>query len=403
MTAGGRWSRARVTCIGMATCAALALSACGSSSSASSAGGGSSGASGGSYTIGVLMPTTGPLAALGTQVQQATAYSVAAVNAAGGIDGHKLKLVSFDTQLDPSNDVSDFLKGVTEDHVLGFVGPLTSPEAAAVVPETAREKTPTIIVGASDASFTSPVKPYVFRVSSTVPYDAGADVRMSVKLGCKRVALMGDTSVTGLNYMAVAKPDVGSKLVTQQPFADDATDLTSQLQKIRAANATCILVGTNNLGAVGGMVKQMAETGYDIPVIGDSALTLDVFTGAATASALGKVPTYGTSINNPSNPRYVAAFAAFAKQHGGYPAGEESAAVWDAVHIYAKALAADGGKGGAALQEAVQNVTGSKYQSLTGGAGQNGFSASRHDWVPASASSILQNHGTKLTVALPSS
>lgn len=152
------------------------------------------------------------------------------------------------------------------------------------------------------------------------------------------------------------------------------------------------------------MVKKMAQSGYAIPVIGDSALTLNVFTGAAGADSLAKVPVYGTSIANIDSAEFKSTFAPFAKQYGGYLQGEINPAAWDAVHILGAALKSSSGKGGADLDSALQGLNGSSVPTLTGlGAASNNFSSSRHDWVPPEASRLLRNDGTKLTLAYQAS
>ena len=396
MAVPGRSWRALAAGVSTVTLA-VTMTACSSS-------GGASGGGTGDWTIGILMPTTGALGALGTQIENSTQFAVDRINASGGVKGHKLKLIKYDTALDPGTAASQYTKGVTQDHVLAFVGPLTSPETAAVIPLTQRRHVPITIVGATDTAFTVPPKPYVFRISSTIQNDAAAAVNYAAKRGCERPALMGDTAVTGRDYMAAARTEYKKSFVTEQPFAADATDLSPELAKIRAANADCILLGTLNLGAVGGMVKKMAESGYDIPVIGDSALTLNVFTGAAGADSLAKVPVYGTSIANVDSSAFKTTFAPFARKYGGLPKGEITPAAWDAVHVIAHALGETSGKGGAALEGALQGSSGSKIQTLTGlDASTNGFSASRHDWVPPQASRLLRNDGTNLTLAYQAS
>ncbi len=380
-----------------------AVSLAASMAACSSSGGSKSGGKG-DWTIGVLMPTTGALGALGTQIVNSTQFAVDQINAGGGADGHRLKLVKYDTNLDPGTAASQYTKGVTQDHVLAFVGPLTSPETAAVVPLTERRKVPIVIVGATDTAFTEPPKAYVYRIGSTIKNDAKAAVDFAAKRGCARPALMGDTAVTGRDYMAAAKKESKTPFVTEQPFAVDATDLSPELAKIRAANAQCILLGTLNLGAVGGMVKKMAESGFLIPVIGDSALTLNVFTQAASAAALAKVPVFGTSVANIDSSDFKSTFAPFAKKYGGLPKGEINPAAWDAVHVMAEALKASSGKGGADLEKALEKEKGTSVKALTGlNAATNGFSQSRHDWVPPEASRLLRNDGTNLTLAYQAS
>ena len=62
------------------------------------------------------------------------------------------------------------------------------------------------------------------------------------------------------------------------------------------------------------------------------------------------------------------------------------------------------GKGGAALDSALQGLGGNSVPTLTGlSAATNGFSSSRHDWVAPEASRLLRNDGGKLTLAYQAS
>jgi ABC-type branched-subunit amino acid transport system substrate-binding protein len=114
---------------------------------------------------------------------------------------------------------------------------------------------------------------------------------------------------------------------------------------------------TGPLSALG---TQIVDSG---PVVGDSALTLNVFTQAAGADALAKVPVYGTSIANVDGSEFLSTFASFAKKYGGYPQGEIAPAAWDAVHILAAALKVTSGKGGADLQKALDGMQGSSVST----------------------------------------
>src|SRR3954469_9338099 len=82
-----------------------AVSLAASMAACSSSGGSKSGGKG-DWTIGVLMPTTGALGALGTQIVNSTQFAVDQINAGGGADGHKLKLIKYDTNLDPGTAAS---------------------------------------------------------------------------------------------------------------------------------------------------------------------------------------------------------------------------------------------------------------------------------------------------------
>jgi branched-chain amino acid transport system substrate-binding protein len=81
---------------------ALAPAACGSSSSS-----GSASSDSGTISIGIVTPTSGSYAIIGKYVVDGATLAVDRINAAGGVDGKKLKLVVEDEKLDPVQTVKD--------------------------------------------------------------------------------------------------------------------------------------------------------------------------------------------------------------------------------------------------------------------------------------------------------
>lgn len=134
----------RITAPLLALLSALALAACGSSSSSSSSSTGagastgstSTGASNGApLVIGLVPPTSGALAVFGQNEVQAWQYAAAQANAAGGVAGHKVKLVMGSTNLSPPTTIAAARKLVLQNgaHYLGAI--ISSPEVAALNPQ----------------------------------------------------------------------------------------------------------------------------------------------------------------------------------------------------------------------------------------------------------------------------
>ena len=90
----------------------------------------------------------------------------------------------------------------------------------------------------------------------------------------------------------------------------------------------------------------MANTGYKVPVLGDSGVTLASFVATAGAAALKAVPVYGTDVFNPDSSYFKTLYAGYVKKYGAVPPVEEIGTAWDSVQALAAALKADGGKGG---------------------------------------------------------
>lgn len=121
----------------VALVAAAAIAACGSSKSSSGSGSSNSSTSGAkantgtsgsgssgpkaAIPIGQVGAYTGQIPGLAGQGQGLTAW-VNLTNAAGGIDGHKIKLYTADTQGNPTNEVSDTTQLESQHKVVAFAG-----------------------------------------------------------------------------------------------------------------------------------------------------------------------------------------------------------------------------------------------------------------------------------------
>jgi ABC-type branched-subunit amino acid transport system substrate-binding protein len=131
--------RRSVLALAVISAAALAaLTACSSSSSGPAASapgsGGAAAPSGSSLTIADVAPFSGPDASLGPTYLASCYGATAAINAAGGVDGHSLSCKSVDTRGDPADAVPAVNQMFASTSSLSLVIGCTSDEAAAVVP-----------------------------------------------------------------------------------------------------------------------------------------------------------------------------------------------------------------------------------------------------------------------------
>ena len=84
--------------------------------------------------IGYLPSRAGPFATLSRTNEIAAQVAIDEINAAGGIGGKKLRLVSFDTGGKPDQAVVGLRKLAEDDKVMAIIGPLSSAECRVVFP-----------------------------------------------------------------------------------------------------------------------------------------------------------------------------------------------------------------------------------------------------------------------------
>ncbi len=80
------------------------------------------------YKIGGIFAITGPSSFLGDPEKKSMEMVVDEINAQGGIDGHPLEAVIYDTEGDPTKTVLATNKLISKDNVLAIVGPSLTPD-----------------------------------------------------------------------------------------------------------------------------------------------------------------------------------------------------------------------------------------------------------------------------------
>src|ERR1019366_8211477 len=104
----------KISTVGVAIVAVAVLAACGSSSSG--------GSGGGAGNYGVLSCFSGRLASLGQAMLQGSQVAKKAIDAAGGVMGHKVSLAQEDTQCDLA-DAVPATQQLLSKGVSGVIGP----------------------------------------------------------------------------------------------------------------------------------------------------------------------------------------------------------------------------------------------------------------------------------------
>lgn len=260
----------------------LVLSACGNSgtpapSTAPSAPGSEAPASEapaleGEIVIGSILDTSGGMAAAGLATVWGADYAVNEINANGGINGKKLKIVHYDCKGDPNEAINAYNRLVDQDGAVAVVGPGLSNIGIAVAPIAEQKKIP--IVGhfmderCTTNEQTGEKWNYMYLAEPSCNQQAEAIASYAVEnLGIKTVGILYDSSnaysVTHAEPFAEYCEANGVKVVASESFGKDAKDYKAQLSKIIAANPEAIFVPAyvqqNALAYV--QIRQLGYTG----------------------------------------------------------------------------------------------------------------------------------------------
>ncbi|GAB4435856.1 MAG: ABC transporter substrate-binding protein [Rhodocyclaceae bacterium] len=185
--------------------------------------------------IGSVLSVTGPGAFLGDPEVKTMQMYIERINAAGGVLGRKLELVSYDDGTD-ANKANGFVKRlISDDKVDIIVGGTTTGSTMAMVPEVEKAGIPFISL-AGAVVIVEPVKKWVFKTPHTDRMAAEKAFEDMKKRGFTKVALLSETSGFGQSgrkeTLAVASK-WGMSIVADETYGPKDTDVTPQLTKIK--------------------------------------------------------------------------------------------------------------------------------------------------------------------------
>jgi branched-chain amino acid transport system substrate-binding protein len=266
---------------------ALALAACGSGSSSTSSGANSGAKAGATLTVADVAPFSGADAALGP-TYLATCYgATSAINADGGVLGHKLSCKSVDTRGEPADAVPAVNQMFASTPNLALVIGCTSDEAASVAPIiNARKMAMFCMTGQSE--FDHVHYPYFYRLVPPDLEESYAMVVIAQQLGYKRIALAFGNDIGSQTFVQPAIASLkkaGMTLTTNQTLDLKATTFRTEAEAIIQSHPDAIM--TEALGSADptlfSEIKQLNH-GKMIPIVATSAAISPPFYKAAAAA-----------------------------------------------------------------------------------------------------------------------
>jgi branched-chain amino acid transport system substrate-binding protein len=205
-----------------------------------------------------------------------------AVNVAGGVDGRKLEILTYDNHSSAADSVRAFQRAVSQDHVVAVFGTYISEVALALEPWAARLHVPFITTGASSNEISRQVhadyekNKYTFQeyLPSTFIADSICDsVKQMLQLqySVKSAVILSEdaawTTPLDAEYL-VCLPQTGVKVLDHIRFSPDTGDFTPVFNKIEAEKPDVIVTGIGHVGVQ--PTVQWAQQEVPIPMLGSS-------------------------------------------------------------------------------------------------------------------------------------
>src|SRR4029078_6477334 len=225
--------------------------------------------------IGYLPALTGPSSSTGVGINRGIQLAGHEINAAGGIDGRQLELITRDTLSDPTKAVNGAAE-LTHQKVSVVFGPVNSGESLAVVPLLARANVPQVHPCWVD-SLTDPKKyPMWCRNAPTNQQIGAAANRYVVQvLKRKKVAVISDTTGYGTASVTAYVPmlkAIGAEVVYQGNIDAANPDLTPEILRMRNASAEAVMAWSVNAGFLSRIINTRGQMNWDVPIVGQTTL-----------------------------------------------------------------------------------------------------------------------------------
>ncbi|MDB5415515.1 MAG: amino acid transporter substrate-binding protein [Rubritepida sp.] len=226
--------------------------------------------------IGWLAAMTGPSSAPAIGFNRGVVYAAEAINAAGGIKGRRVEIITRDTQGDPTKAVNATQEMISQLRVHAIWGPTNSGESLATSAIIARGRMPNIHPCVVDSLIDPRRYPTAFRIapSNTQWDDAVRGYCMNI-LHKRKVAVVGDTTgygVSALNASVAAFRRDGAEVVYQANIDATQPDMTPDMLRARNAGAEAIVIWSVSTGMIARMLNTRATMGWDVPFVGHPAL-----------------------------------------------------------------------------------------------------------------------------------
>jgi branched-chain amino acid transport system substrate-binding protein len=281
------------------------------------------------------------------------------INAAGGINGRKLTLVIRDDQSLPPKSIQNMSDLIDNVKVAAVFGPTNSGNALAWkhIPNQKKVISMGMIGGGTDITKGTGGDNYMFRVSMVDREQVAGLMAYAQKAGYKKVGLLTETTgygAGGLKDMQEIGKLHGIDVSVAEKFAVADTDMTSQLNKMKAAGVDAVAIWAQGT-PTGQLMRSMEKINYFPPVLSSWAADNITFYDAA-GKTLAEKPIFMRTMVDPSTPKQKQLFDRTKANLAAPSAFPFVVHGYDAVQLIAASIRQAGGTDGEKMRAALEDL-----------------------------------------------
>ncbi len=232
--------------------------------------------------IGEFTSLTGATANFGQSSNKGTRMAIDEINAAGGLLGKPVRLITEDDQSKAGEPAIVVRKLISRDNIIALLGEAASSRSLEAAPIAQQNKVPMISPASTNPKVTE-VGDYIFRICFIDPFQGTVLAKFALGRGWNNVAILTDSKqdyAVGLSeFFKKYFVNNGGTIVSEQNYSSGDKDFKAQLTSISASNPQAILVSGYYTEA-GLIARQARELGLNVPLLGgdgwDSPSLVDV-------------------------------------------------------------------------------------------------------------------------------
>lgn len=219
--------------------------------------------------IGFVMPLSGPPASLGLAILVGTKIAAAEVNAQGGINGRKVKVIAEDDGYVPTRTVQSVRKLIHTDKVFAMATLSGSSQGQAALPLVKESGLPVVSADIFHDDLFNPMVKNVFVIGTQYAAVAAAVTReLATLYPNKKWAIVtqddeyGELTRAGFEQV---RRELKLNVVMNEVFKKGQTDFSAEMLKVKAQGAEVLYAG----GLVrenSSMAKELERLDYKIPM-----------------------------------------------------------------------------------------------------------------------------------------
>ncbi|MFI8404644.1 bifunctional serine/threonine-protein kinase/ABC transporter substrate-binding protein [Streptomyces sp. NPDC085463] len=243
-------------------------------------GGGGSGASPFTVRIGVDAPLSGGLSSMGTGIRNSAELAVRTANETGHVPGVTFEVTAVDDGADPAKGAANAARFVSDDKLVGVVGPLNSAVARTLVPVLSRAGVVNVSPGNTDPALTlgpdwatgTRARPHstYFRTIGTDADQGPFAARYLHGLGKTKLYVVDDASPHGTAVASGLTAEwrkLGGSVVGTEQVDPAERDFAGLALRVRSSGAEAVYFG-GYYDTAAPLSQQLKQAGVPIPLMG---------------------------------------------------------------------------------------------------------------------------------------